>query len=193
MTTNRDGNNVLTRRTGGACVLLLRITFITSYHKRRIFWQSLSTKHRTKSLTHQTGNYPVTCFVSRPSGITLVKFHSLQITIKTNLLAELNHAQSWTCFRSHANKSPAWSRASMELHLITNISSMITSQYRVDFESPLIPDSQESPPWFASHQPTPTLSRSLMPYLMYTRVVTKIPAHGVWNVDRVIDNVLRYG
>ena len=28
----------------------------------------------TKSLTHQTGNYPVTCFVSRPSRITLVKF-----------------------------------------------------------------------------------------------------------------------
>ena len=25
-------------------------------------WQSLSTKHRTKSLTHQTGTYPVTCF-----------------------------------------------------------------------------------------------------------------------------------
>ena len=24
---------------------------------RRIFWQSLSTKHRTKSLTHQTGNH----------------------------------------------------------------------------------------------------------------------------------------
>ena len=32
-----------------------------------MFWQSLSTKHRTKSLTHQTGNYPVSCFVSRPS------------------------------------------------------------------------------------------------------------------------------
>ena len=47
--------------------------------------QSLSTKHRTKSLTHQTGNYPVTCFVSRPSGITFVKFHSSQVTIKTNL------------------------------------------------------------------------------------------------------------
>ena len=31
----------------------------------------------------------MTCFVSRPSGITLVKFHSLQVTIKTNLLAEL--------------------------------------------------------------------------------------------------------
>ena len=43
---------------------------------RPIFWQSLSTNHRTKSVTHQTGNYPVTCFVSRSSGITLVKFHS---------------------------------------------------------------------------------------------------------------------
>ena len=31
----------------------------------------------------------MTCFVSRPSGITLVNFHSLQVTIKTNLLAEL--------------------------------------------------------------------------------------------------------
>ena len=74
------------------CVL----SFITSlqvtwYHKDESFWQSLSTKHRTKSLTHQTGNYHVTCFVSRPSGITLVKFHSLQVTIKTNLLAELKH------------------------------------------------------------------------------------------------------
>ena len=58
---------------------------------RRNFSQSLSTKHRTKSLTHQTGNYPVTCFVSRLSGITLVKFHSLQVTIKTNLVAELKH------------------------------------------------------------------------------------------------------
>ena len=26
----------------------------------------------TKFLTHQTGNYPVTCFVSKPSRITLV-------------------------------------------------------------------------------------------------------------------------
>ena len=34
-----------------------------SYHKDESFWQSLSTKHRTKSLAHQTGNYPpVTCF-----------------------------------------------------------------------------------------------------------------------------------
>ena len=30
------------------------------------------TKHWTKFLTHQTGNYPVTCFVSKPSGMTLV-------------------------------------------------------------------------------------------------------------------------
>ena len=33
----------------------------------------------------------MTCFVSRPSGIALVKFHSLQVTIKTNLLVELKH------------------------------------------------------------------------------------------------------
>ena len=31
------------------------------------------TKHWTKFLTHQTGNYPVTCFVSKPSRITLVE------------------------------------------------------------------------------------------------------------------------
>ena len=28
--------------------------------------------YRTKFLTHQTGNHPVTCFVSKPSRITLV-------------------------------------------------------------------------------------------------------------------------
>ena len=33
---------------------------------------SYITKHWTKFLTHQTGNYPVTCFVSKPSRITLV-------------------------------------------------------------------------------------------------------------------------
>ena len=33
---------------------------------------SFITKHWTKFLTHQTGNYPVTCFVSNPSRITLV-------------------------------------------------------------------------------------------------------------------------
>ena len=58
------------------------------FYHIRIVWQSLSTKHRTISLTHQTGNYPGTCFVSRQSGITLVDFHSLQVAIKTNLLAE---------------------------------------------------------------------------------------------------------
>ena len=31
----------------------------------------------------------MTCFVSRPSGITLAKFQSSQVTIKTNLFAEL--------------------------------------------------------------------------------------------------------
>ena len=51
--------------------------FIASYHKDESFGRALSTKHRTKSLTHQTGNYPVTCFVSRPSGITSVNFDSL--------------------------------------------------------------------------------------------------------------------
>ena len=33
---------------------------------------SYFTKNWTKFLTHQTGNYPVTCFVSKPSRITLV-------------------------------------------------------------------------------------------------------------------------
>ena len=34
---------------------------------------SYFTKHWTKFLTNQTGNYPVTCFVSKPSRITLVE------------------------------------------------------------------------------------------------------------------------
>ena len=34
---------------------------------------SFFTKHRTKLLTRQTGNYPVTCFGSKPSRITLVE------------------------------------------------------------------------------------------------------------------------
>ena len=33
---------------------------------------SFFTKHWTKFLTHQTGNHPVTCFVSKPSRSTLV-------------------------------------------------------------------------------------------------------------------------
>ena len=78
-----------------SCVYMLPsydYVFITWYKLqwRRIFRQSLSTKHRTESLTHHTGNYPVTCSVSRPSGITLVKFYSLLFTLKTNLKAELN-------------------------------------------------------------------------------------------------------
>ena len=70
--------------------IFLSRTFITSYHKDESFWQSLSTKHRTKSLTRETGNYPVACFVSRPSGITLVKLRSLQVTIKTNIWQSLS-------------------------------------------------------------------------------------------------------
>ena len=42
-------------------LLALGTTQISSYF----------TKHGTKFLTHQTGNYPVTCFVSKPSRITL--------------------------------------------------------------------------------------------------------------------------
>ena len=44
-------------------LLALGTTQISSYF----------TKHWTKFLTHQTGNYPVTCFVSKPSRITLVE------------------------------------------------------------------------------------------------------------------------
>ena len=44
-------------------LLALGTTQISSYF----------TKHYTKFLTHQTGNYPVTCFVSKPSRITLVE------------------------------------------------------------------------------------------------------------------------
>ena len=47
---------------------------------------SYFTKHWTKFLTHQTGNYPVTCFVSKPSRITLVELSSTRVT-KSYLLA----------------------------------------------------------------------------------------------------------
>ena len=43
-------------------LLALGTTQISSYF----------TKHWTKFLTHQTGNYPVTCFVSKPSRITSI-------------------------------------------------------------------------------------------------------------------------
>ena len=46
-----------------SCLLAPGTTKISSYF----------TKHWTKFLTHQTGNYPVTCFVSKPSRITLVE------------------------------------------------------------------------------------------------------------------------
>ena len=36
---------------------------------------SFFTKHWTKFLTHKTGKYPVTCFVSKPSRITLVELY----------------------------------------------------------------------------------------------------------------------
>ena len=44
-------------------LLALGTTQISSYF----------TNHWTKFLTHQTGNYPVTCFVSKPSRITVVE------------------------------------------------------------------------------------------------------------------------
>ena len=117
-----------------------------------------------------------------------------------------NHGVAYT----HEQKSRAWSRASMELHLITskhlqlgqaqawsfiwsraNISILITRKHRValdhmhkslawsrasmDFcDSGISGDSNADPCWLASSQPAPTLSRFLIPYLMYTRVVGNV-------------------
>ena len=53
----------LSTRVTKSYLLALGTTQISSYF----------TKHWTKFLTHQTGNYPVTCFVSKPSRITLVE------------------------------------------------------------------------------------------------------------------------
>ena len=63
---------------------VVNTVYITSYHKDESFGRAQAPSTELNLFTHQTGNYPVTCFVSRPSGITLVKF-SLQ-AIKTNLL-----------------------------------------------------------------------------------------------------------
>ena len=57
------GGNGHTHTTTQYCWVVEGDTFITSYHKDESFWQSLSTKHRTKSLTHQTGNYTLTVVV----------------------------------------------------------------------------------------------------------------------------------
>ena len=47
---------------------------------------SYITKHWTKFLTHQTGNYPVTCFVSKPSRSTLVVLSIINTSYHTPLL-----------------------------------------------------------------------------------------------------------
>ena len=64
----------------------------------------LADKHRTKSLTHQTGNYPVTCFVSRPSGITLVNIHK-------NSSGRARFACMWPRTRSQGRRSSTSSHA----------------------------------------------------------------------------------
>ena len=48
----------------------------------------------------------MTCFVSRPSGITLVKFHSFQVTIKTNLVAELKHQAPFGVLQTLTTAAP---------------------------------------------------------------------------------------
>ena len=53
---------------------VVNTVYITSYHKDESFGRAQAPSTELNLLTHQTGNYPVTCFVSRPSGITLVKF-----------------------------------------------------------------------------------------------------------------------
>ena len=46
-------------------------SFITRYHKDESFGRAWAPSTELNLLTHQTSNYPVTCFVSRPSGITV--------------------------------------------------------------------------------------------------------------------------
>ena len=59
----RCARSLTSTRVTKSCFLALGTTQISSYF----------TKHWLKLLTHQTGNYPVTFFVSKPSRITLVE------------------------------------------------------------------------------------------------------------------------
>ena len=55
---------------------LISLTRVTKSYDLALGTNQISsffTKHWTKFLSHQTGNYPVTCFVSKPSRITLVE------------------------------------------------------------------------------------------------------------------------
>ena len=66
--------------------LILSLTRVTKSYLSALGTTQISsyfTKHWTKFLTHQTGNYPVTCFVSKPSRITFVE---LSIIISLNHL-----------------------------------------------------------------------------------------------------------
>ena len=60
---------------GGFVLSLTRVTkrYLLALGTTQI--SSHFTKHWTKFLTHQTGNYPVTCFVSKPSRVTLVELY----------------------------------------------------------------------------------------------------------------------
>ena len=53
---------------------------------------SFFTKHWTKFLTHQTGNYPVTCFVSKPSRITLVELYIINTSYQKLPFGSCSHS-----------------------------------------------------------------------------------------------------
>ena len=63
------------RTTGEFSKMLGSLTRVTKSNLLALGTTQISsffTRHWTKFLTHHTGNYPVTCFVSKPSRITLV-------------------------------------------------------------------------------------------------------------------------
>ena len=118
----------------------------------------------------------------------------LELHLITSKHLQLDHAQAWSCI---------WSRA--------NISILITRKHGVTFDY-----MQKSPTRLACIFVTPVSAVTQMQFLVglpqanrlqrchaswcltlyingWWAMYTIIPAHGVWNVDRVIDNVLWYG
>ena len=74
---------------------------------RRIFWQSLSTKHRTKSQTHQTGNYPWSIFSRKyftllPGTRSICEMlHQITTEVQPRLAAQASSAVSLDSTRMH--------------------------------------------------------------------------------------------
>ena len=79
---------------------------------------SYFTKHWTKILTHQTWNYPVTRFVSKPSRITLIQKitntkHVYTITYQVRIIRRScqwwqRNATEWSLHCYAAMRMPAW-------------------------------------------------------------------------------------